>query len=109
MTVFALKGKIFKLIFAEIQSFGFHGDTLTGIVTKPNAVVIRCAHSFFAAEDLTVVQLYSVGTVAAGTWDFLTKEHGDSSFVSLPALYYSFSGNATAIFDFYRENKYGNC
>jgi hypothetical protein len=38
---------------------------------------------FFAAEDLTVVKLYSVGTVAAGTWDFLTKEHGDSSFVNL--------------------------
>ena len=102
---FLLKIEILGLVLAEVQGLGFYWNPFAGVIAKTHAVVIGVSNSFFAAEDLPIFKLHTVGAVAAGTLYFFAKEHTESSFVALPALYYSFAWNATAIFYFYRKNK----
>lgn len=102
---FILKSEIFLVIFGKIQSLCFWGDPLTGIIPKAPALILNRFHTLPGAKDLSVFQICSKQTVAAGTFYFFTKQHNDASGMLLSPLYRKCSGISIPILRF-SQNHY---
>ena len=82
-----LQGIILFVIFGKIQSPGFQGYPLGGVITETEALGILLPDSLFGAEDFTVLQFGTMNAVRAPGFNFFTKQHSNSSFLFLMGLY----------------------
>ena len=97
-----LQGKVFLIVFGEIQHLGLGWDSFTGIIMKAAALLVDGAHAFFGTKDVAIFQQYTVGAVGAGSFDLFTKQHNGSLHRILITLYMNRLYNATVIFGFIR-------
>lgn len=78
-----LKGKILFLIPGKIQSLGFRGHPLQGIVAEAEALAVSFAQAFFGAENLPVLQSCAVDAVDAGAFYLFRNSMELSSVMSV--------------------------
>ena len=82
-----LQGIILFVVPGKIQRFRLRWDPFAGIVSKPPAFILYSFIAFFGAQNLSIFQIRTMQTVAAGTFYLFTKQHGYASGVCFDLLY----------------------
>lgn len=75
-----VQGKIIVIKSGKIHSLSLFGNPFAGIIAEFPAAVRLCPETFAAAKDLPVTHADTVGAVGTGALNFLSEQHGATSF-----------------------------